>query len=139
MFTLFALPKPFKGHMDTIQRNAIRSWLSLRPPSQIILFGDEEGTADAARELAVIHVQQVAKNDFGTPLVNDLFKSAEQIAEHDIMCYVNSDIMLLSEFTAAVNTIRQHTNNFLLVGECWNLDLRSFSMPMMVWVEIQKN
>ena len=29
--TIFAVPKPFEGHIDVIQRNAIRSWQRLRP------------------------------------------------------------------------------------------------------------
>lgn len=41
--TIFAMPKPFGGHIATIQKNAIRSWARLRP-AQIILFGDEPGT-----------------------------------------------------------------------------------------------
>lgn len=123
MLTIFALPKPFQGQINVIQRNALRSWLMLRPPCQIILFGDENGTADAAREFGAIHAKEVAKNDFGTPLLNDLFKKAQRLAEHDIVCYVNSDIMLLNEFTLAVQRVRQHLKNFLVVGQCWNLDV----------------
>jgi hypothetical protein len=29
--TIFAVPKPFEGHIGMIQRNAIRSWKGLRP------------------------------------------------------------------------------------------------------------
>ncbi len=31
MITIFAIPKPFKGHIDVIQRNAIQSWTKLSP------------------------------------------------------------------------------------------------------------
>ena len=53
MLSMFALPKPFKGHIGVIQRNAIASWARLPSKPEIILFGDEEGTAQAARDLSL--------------------------------------------------------------------------------------
>ena len=50
MVTILTVPKPFKGHIDTIQRNAIKSWLKLYPKCEIILFGDDESIAKAAEE-----------------------------------------------------------------------------------------
>jgi len=41
VLTIFAIPKPFSGEFDRIQRNAISSWKSLPGAPQIILFGDE--------------------------------------------------------------------------------------------------
>src|SRR5262245_33530010 len=80
--TLFAMPKAFSGHIGIIQRNAITSWTRLSPRPQIILFGDEDGTAELAAELGVQHVPQVARNELGTPLVNSVFQQAHQFAEH---------------------------------------------------------
>ncbi len=48
MFTLFSTPKPFRGEFARIQRNAMRSWVALRPRPEILIFGDEEGTAGDA-------------------------------------------------------------------------------------------
>ena len=53
MFTIFTIPKPFQGHIGTIQRNAIQSWTLLHPRPEIILFGSEAGTAQVAAELRV--------------------------------------------------------------------------------------
>ena len=50
MLTIFAVPKPFRGHIGVIQRNAIRSWTLLRPACDIILMGNEEGIAEIAAE-----------------------------------------------------------------------------------------
>lgn len=124
MLTIFALPKPFRGHIDMIQRNAINSWLRLEPPCQIILFGDEEGTADVAREFGVLHVSQIAKNEYGTPLVSDLFEQARQLSNAEIICYVNSDIILLDDFVKATEIVGQEKRDFLIVGQVWNLELR---------------
>jgi hypothetical protein len=50
MLTIFTIPKPFRGHIEVIQRNAIESWLRLRPQCEIILCGDDPGVAEAASE-----------------------------------------------------------------------------------------
>src|SRR5436309_411668 len=44
MLTLFAAPKPFRGHIGIIQRNAITSWTKLQPRPEIILYGTQECT-----------------------------------------------------------------------------------------------
>ena len=76
MLTLFTIPKNFHGQIEIIQRNAITSWTYLRPRSEIILFGDEEGTGEIAAELDLVHIAEVARNTNGTPLANDLFEKA---------------------------------------------------------------
>jgi len=124
MLTIFALPKPFNGHIEVIQRNALGSWLRLDPNCQIILFGDEEGTEDVAKEFNVEHVSQVAKNEFGTPIVSDLFEKARRLAKHNIMSYVNSDIILLNDFIKAIEIVRKNSIKFLMVGQVWNLGVR---------------
>jgi len=50
MITLFSSPRPFRGHFDIIQRNAILSWKSVMPGCEIILFEDEEGTTKKVAE-----------------------------------------------------------------------------------------
>jgi len=50
MITFFTTPKPFRGHIGVIQRNAIHSWKLVHPEAEVILFGNEEGAAEVARE-----------------------------------------------------------------------------------------
>ena len=59
MLTLFAIPKAFRGEFNQIQRNAITSWTLLEPKPEIILLGDDEGTAEVAKEFGVRHVSGV--------------------------------------------------------------------------------
>lgn len=94
MLTLFACPKPFHGEMGAIQQNAIRSWLLLRPKPRVILFGNDYGTEAIAANLGVDHVPNVRRNDYGTPLVNDLFMQVPRLSDSKLLCYVNSDIIL---------------------------------------------
>jgi hypothetical protein len=123
MLTVFALPKPFRGHIGVIQRNAITSWARLSPRPEIILFGNQEGTAEIARELGLRHVPDVCCNEYGTPLLNDLFQKAQDLATHGALCYVNADILLLSDFMKAVEQVASRRDRFLLAGRRTNLDL----------------
>ncbi|MEM2591489.1 MAG: hypothetical protein QXI60_02785 [Thermofilaceae archaeon] len=125
MLTIFACPKPFTDpHIAIIQRNAITSWTLLRPKPEIILFGDEEGVAEICRELGLRHVPEIARNEFGTPLLNDIFEKAQNLATHEILCYVNADIILMSDFMEAVKRVSQWQDRFLMVGQRWDVDIR---------------
>lgn len=125
MLTVFAIPKAFHGHTGVIQRNAIASWTRLGGGSRVVLFGDEDGTAELAREHRLEHVPDVARNEFGTPLISALFQAARERSEHDVLGYVNSDIILMGDFLEALERVRARTRRFLMIGECWNLDLRT--------------
>jgi len=124
MLTIFATPKPFRGRIAVIQRNAIRSWTLLRPACEIILMGNDEGTAEIAAEFGLRYVPDVARNTFGTPLVSDLFKQAQQLSVNNLFCYVNSDIILMSDFIQAIQRVVDQKSRFLLVGHRWNLDVK---------------
>ena len=82
MLTIFGIPKPFEGHFGVIQRNAIQSWTRLSPRCQVLLFGDESGTAEVAAEVGAQHIPKVERNEFGTPLLNSVFGQAEKAATH---------------------------------------------------------
>lgn len=124
MLTVFAIPKPFRGFFANIQRNAIRSWVALRPKPEIILFGDDEGTREVARELGCLHVPEVGRNEYGTPLVDSLFAEAERAAHYPLLCYVNADIILMSDFSHAVEQVSRLRHPFLLVSHRRDVDLR---------------
>ena len=124
MLTLFTIAKPFHGHIAVIQRNAIRSWTSLRPACEIILFGDDEGTAKTAADFGVRHIPDVACNEYGTPLLNDIFEKAQRVARHNLLCYVNADIILMSDFMRAVEEVARRKRRFLMVGQRWDLDVQ---------------
>ena len=88
MLTIFATPKPFRGHFAVIQRNAIRSWTLLRPACEVILMGDEEGTAEIASEFSLRHIPDIGCNAYGTPLVSALVRksSASRPPRHTVLC-----------------------------------------------------
>jgi hypothetical protein len=123
MLTIFTVPKPFEGHIGTIQRNALRSWTQLRPQCQVIICGDEVGSRTNAAELGVEQIADVERNEFGTPLLNSVFELVEESATNDLLCYVNADLILRSDFLDAVHRVSQLKQRFLVVGETWDLDV----------------
>lgn len=123
MLTIFAMPKAFNGHFGLIQHNAIASWVRLDPRPEIILFGDDEGTADTAREFGLQHVARVACNEYGTPLLSDIFEKAQDIATTDLVCYVNADIILMGDWMQAVAQVAELKRPFLMIGHRWDVDI----------------
>ncbi len=123
MLTIFSMPKPFRQHSGIIQRNALTSWTLLEPKPDIILFGNEEGTAEVCDELGLRHGPEVTRNEFRTPLLDDLFEKAHRLARYDLLCYVNTDIILLSDFARAVERVRSWPRRFLMVGKRWDVNI----------------
>jgi hypothetical protein len=123
MLTIFSMPKAFREHIGTIQRNALKSWVMLRPKPEILVFGDEAGTGEAAREVGARHVAQVATNEHDTPLLSDLFRQAEAHANGALLCYVNADILLPGAFTQAVESAQKEFGKFVMVSRRINVDV----------------
>jgi hypothetical protein len=121
--TIFGVPKAFKGLIAIIQRNAIKSWTQIRPRPEIILLGDDPGTAEIARDLGTRYIPEIRRNEFGTPLLNDIFEKAEKEASNSVLCYVNSDIILPTYFTEVVAKIS--FKRFLIIGQRWNLEVKT--------------
>lgn len=123
--TVFTIPKAFRDHAGIIQRNAIKSWTLLSPRPEIILFGNDEGTADIAHEFGLRHIPDIQKNEYGTPLLNTVFARAQVTASNNVLVYVNADIILMSDFIAAVHEATKKFESFLMVGQRWNLNVSS--------------
>lgn len=123
MLTFFTTPKPFRGHLDVIQRNALRSWTLLHPDVEVILFGDDEGAAEAARDLGIRHEPQVRRNEHGTKYLTWIFDRAHDMARHHILCYANCDIILTADFHASVERVNAAHTKFLMAGRRWDTDI----------------
>jgi hypothetical protein len=121
MITLFTIPKPFVGHIGIIQDNALLSWRRAVPDAEIIVFGDEPGARDAAARVGATFVPDVERNEYGTPILRSTFARVAKTARHPLLAYMNADIMLLSDFAAAVARIAMRP--FLMVARRWNLDV----------------
>lgn len=132
MLTLFSTPKPFVGHSGIIQRNALQSWKRLHPSVEVILFGDEEGAASTCVELGLRHEPHLERHESGLKYLNSLFSRAQQIAQHDYLCYSNCDIVLLADFWKAFEKARAWRKKFLMLGRRWDTNVTGpidFSRP----------
>ena len=107
-----------------IQRNALASWTRLHADVEVILFGDDAGAAEVARELGLRHEPRVERNRFGSKRIDFMFARAQEIARHEVLCFCNCDIILLPEFCAAVERVRAGHERFLMVGRRWDALIR---------------
>jgi hypothetical protein len=132
MLTIFSTPKPFVGHSNIIQRNALKSWTLLHPDAEVILFGDEEGAAEACRDLGIRHEPQVRRNEHGTKYLNYLFDRARDMSRYESLCYANCDMMLTGDFLEGLKLVSKAHSQFLMVGRRWDTDITEpwdFSPP----------
>jgi len=124
MLTIFSAPKPFSDpHIARIQRNAIASWLNLDEEVEILLIGDEPGLAEAGAEFGVKVLRDVERNEEGTPLISSIFQLASSESQHPFLCYANADILLFKDLIEAVQYISSRFNDFLILGQRWDVDL----------------
>ena len=98
---------------------------------EVIVFGDEEGVAEVCREMGLRHEPSVERSASGTKYVRSIFGRAQEIARHDVLAYVNCDIVLTEDFARGVARVvekfgaqKNHgENKFLMVGRRWDTDI----------------
>lgn len=129
--TFICCPKPFTQEFYDIQNNAIISWTKLESVNQIIVCGDEIGVKEYSekllntvdrRKLEIIYIKNIPTNEYGTPLVDEIFKLGSQYCEKYV-CYINSDIILLSDFDRTFEeyvNLNKETDHCLIVGQRWD-------------------
>lgn len=123
MLTIFTVPRPFEGHIDLIQRNALMSWKVLKDSPQIILFGNEIGIKEVCEEYEMDCIQNVKTSPQGTPLVNNVFDKAQEVSQYDIVAFVDADIILMDDFIDTVIRVSKKFKDFLLIGQRYDIDM----------------
>jgi hypothetical protein len=136
LITLFSSPKPFiNPHIATIQRNAIQSW-TLLPDVEVLLVGEEHGLAEVAKEFGVKHLPNVKRNESGTPLISSMFELAREHGTGELLCIINADMLLMSDFVEAAKRILESDGlpskmreqapalqNFVMLSQRWDYDI----------------
>jgi len=106
MFTLFCSPKSFADpHINIIQTNAFKAWKLLTPEPEVLIFGNEPGTAEICQKSGFRHIPHIACNSSGTPLQSAIFKTAAGTATRPFLCYINSDIIIPQAALSAMQII----------------------------------
>ena len=124
--TIFSAPKNFTdSHINIIQRNAIQSWRHLKPDVDVLLVGEEEGMQTVVDEFSIRHLPDVKRNTWGTPLVSSIFQLAREVSDSPYLAYVNADILLMPDIVEATRFVAPKCQKFLMVGQRWDLDVKS--------------
>ena len=122
--TLFTAPKAFTDpHTSLIQHNALRSWQALGDSVSVVVVGDEEGIAEAAKAYGFTHRPDVRLNKLGTPLISSIFELGRQENDSPFLAYVNADIILFPEILDVIRTVASQAEQFLLIGQRWDLEV----------------
>jgi hypothetical protein len=143
--TIFTAPKPFSNpHIATIQRNAITSWVQLGRDVEIILLGNDHGIKETAAELGVHHIAEVKINAQGTPLIGSMFDLARKAYPSQNYMIINTDIIVFPEILDSIKSICQQVDQFLIVGQRWDLEITHLIDFSAGWkerfkAEMQKN
>ncbi|MAT10608.1 MAG: hypothetical protein CMM02_06330 [Rhodopirellula sp.] len=122
MVTFFSIPKKFEGLYETIQTNAILSWIESVPNCEIILFIDdsEKGKLKFNQENVII-VDDNKTNNYGTPLLSYIWTKAYELSSNNHLCFINSDIIIFPEFNRILNI---GISSYLIAGRRWDLDFK---------------
>ncbi len=107
-----------------IQRNAIKSW-TLLEDVEVILLGDEVGLAEVAKEFGVRHFPNVKVNESGVPLISSMFEIARENSNGELLCIVNADMILMSDFVEAARKVKGQRLEFVLLSQRWDYDIAS--------------
>lgn len=121
MITFFTTAKPFEGANRIRQVNAIRSWLSVHRDAEVLLFGDGPGYQETASRYGLTRIPDVETNEFGVPRIDSMFAIAGKRARNPINAYINCDIVLLDDFSHAVERIS--FDRYLMVAQRHDIDL----------------
>lgn len=121
MITFFTIPKPHVGKTRILQENALNSWLAVDPSSEIIVFGDEKGIEELASKERVQWFPEVQRTKYGTPILSDVFARALQVASHEMIAYVNADIIFFRQLLRVLSILPPRP--YMLVGTRFNNDI----------------
>jgi hypothetical protein len=120
---IFCCPKPFIKEFATVQQNAILSWTQLPIKTKIVVVGKEQGIAEFCQEHKLVHEPNIKYNEYNTPLLDSIFEVGHSHAvPGKPICYINCDIMLMSDFAKTVLAATKLTYRYLIVGQRfdWN-------------------
>ncbi|MGB9521461.1 MAG: hypothetical protein ACPL6F_01770, partial [Anaerolineales bacterium] len=83
----------------------------------------EEGLPQIALEFGITLLENVKRNELGTPLVSAIFELARNVSDAPLLAYVNGDILLLPDFLQAVKRVKGQLERFLIVSSRWDLQV----------------
>ncbi len=107
------------------ESNAVNSWLALSEDAEVIIFTETIGTSDLFSSNRVWYNRNFQRHESGLPLLNSIFEEASRVSKFDLLCYCNSDIILLSEFIRLAKFVKRLSKSFLVVSQRIDLNVSS--------------
>jgi hypothetical protein len=86
-------------------------------------MGDEPGMAQIAQEFGVKHLPGVKCSNSGTPLISSMFQLARETSDSDLLCIINTDMLLMPDFVEAARRSRLQRDTFVLLSQRWDFDI----------------
>jgi len=121
MLTIFTTCKQFKGSARAHQTNALMSWRYCVPRPHVIIYGMEAGVYDICQRMGAEQRGGVERVD-DLPLLDSMFKRAQEDSPTDLIAYTNSDIMHIDGLPVAVDRAAERfPDGFLGVCRRWDL------------------
>ncbi len=124
MIFIYSHPKPWVSEFKLIQECAITSWIALRDDVNITLLGKDYGTLEKCTEYGINYCANIECNEYGTPLVSSIFDTiTKRSNQDDIICYINADIVLSSDFIDTIENVKKTVEkDWLIVGKRTDMD-----------------
>lgn len=114
MLTIFSTCRSFQHpRFNLIQRNAIGSWLQLKPRPEIIIYGNDPGTEAICQEFKLIHEPNIELSKQGTPMMHAMFYKSFEIASNPIVALISSDIIVFQDTITAINRLVKAFPDFM--------------------------
>jgi hypothetical protein len=103
---------------EAAQKNALASWLAIDPGSDVIVFTESESAALSDLKPDRVKIRPVPSNDpSGPALLDGIFEEASTLSRHRLLCYCNSDIILVPEFMERIKTLVLMKHSFVAVSQ----------------------
>lgn len=135
MITIFSTLKPITDATKNIQKNALSSWKALHKDVEIIIYGSDKGISSLCKDFKIKQVKSIRQTRSKIPYVSDIFKSAQEIAKHNIVMYANADMIFTKDLVDSIKIVDKQFEKYLIVGKRINLDLKklvNFNHPQAV-------
>jgi hypothetical protein len=125
MITIIACPKNETDASTALaQSNAINSWQLLGDDVEIILFSPDGALSGNESGRGLRH-ERVLVNEAGTPKFDDILLKGQAMARWELVCYVNSDILLAPSLLDATRIVDKWKRPALILGARTDLDVTS--------------
>ena len=93
----------------------------IQPNCEILVFSDHSSIAEFCEKNNIKYIEDFKSNSYGTPLLSDIWKIVKEKSSYDLLCYINTDIILFSDFYNKVKKIE--LDEFMLAGRRWDLNI----------------